>query len=166
MQYSIKDMNKKKKIIVSFTILVVISFQISPGKANVRMENESTILADKSFQFVFIGLNESQWYVVVFTNHSATLLNETFLSSGFKYKFDRMIPADNDNFLFVKIYQSDSSGNNVSSVLYTRQFNLVSSEDLNGLEFILSNLEFAIPILIIAIFTGVFIREAMKRRTK
>lgn len=152
--------------ISSILLLVLVSFTSSPGNAIVGMEGDTTIYTDKSFQFSIIGLNESQWYVAGFTNHSISLENETFLSSGFRYKFDRIIPASNTDIIYLSIYQSNSTGINTSSILYLRQFHLVTSEDLNNVDFIIQNLEFAIPLVLIAIVSFIFVKEANKRRTK
>lgn len=156
--------NRKIKITIVLG-LFLISF-VSIDALAVRMDNEDTIVADQIFEFHFIGLNESQWYIVTFDNHSNVVANETFLSGGFEYKFDRLIPPDTDGVFFVSIYQYNTTTEiNSSSLLYTRQFRLVTTGDLNNLDFIIQNLEFIVPIIIIALFTYVFISEANKRRT-
>lgn len=158
-----KRMRIRKIIVISIIFVGIIG--ITESQAQVKMDNDNTIIANHSFQFVFLGLNESQWYVVTFNNHSGTIGNETFLASGFSYKFDRILPPDNDKMILVNIYQySIITESNSSSVLYTRQFRLVTASDVNNYDFILSNIEFLVPIVILAVFTSFFVYYSSKAK--
>jgi len=137
-----------------FVLFVVLLLQINQqADAVVKLEELETVVTNKRNSFTFIGLNESQMYIVVFSDHFESIDNITFTSSGFKYKFDVFIPNDNDTSMTLSLYQYDSStGQNSSSVLYSVSLYLIKPSDIVDINVIIDNLVFIVPIVIIALF--------------
>jgi hypothetical protein len=163
-------MNIRTKILILSLVLTIIGVSIfshaSMTSTTVTLEELETVVTNKRNNFTFIGLNESQMYILVFTNHEPGVTNITFTSSGFKYSLDIFIPNDIDSLLTISLYQySSSTGMNSSSVLYTADLYVIRPSDLNDNSFIIDNLVFIIPILFIAVFTS-YIIKAVKSNLK
>lgn len=142
--------------------LVLIVF-ILPGIIqgnSVSLENTETIVTNRRINFTWLGLDEDQSYIMVFTQTSVSIDNQTFTSSGYAYSLDVFIPDDIDNSMIVSLYEySISTGINSSSVLSQVTLRLLKNSDFNNIDYIIENLIFVIPLFVIALFTGILIKQ-------
>lgn len=128
--------------------------------------DNNTITTNQNITFVFMGLNASQMYIVVFTDHSPSIANQTFTSSGFSHNVFVYIPNDNDSSFTLSLYQySETTQQNSSSVLLTVVLHEITPSQYNNQDAIIQNAYTLIPIMAIAIFIIILVtvfRKNMK----
>ena len=155
-------MKKLLVIVISMILLVQITFI---GNASVMLQMTNyTITTNENVTFDFIGLNQSQMYIIVFTNTQVPIANTTFTSSGFEHSAYIFIPNDNDSSLTLSIYQySATTKQNSSAVLFSVQITEIAPNQYNNFDSIIQNLYFIIPLIAIAIFASIIIKQFRKQ---
>ena len=152
-----------KKIIIILLLCITILGQIQSVES-VNLEKLETITTNRRANFTFLGLNESQSYIVVFTDHSPGIENVTFTSSGFRYSIDVFIANDIDNDIILSLYQYDLTTElNSSSVLFQVTIRLIKTSELNDINYIIDNIVFITPIIIVGLFTLVILKVVRKQ---
>jgi len=147
-------------VILSSIMLFVVTNPIQV-QAEIKLVNSTTsIVTNQNCSFTFVGLNESQEYILVFTEHSPQLDNVTFTSSGFTYMLRNIfISNDNDSTFTLNLYQYSSVTNqNSSNLLYSINISEVNPKDLNNPNTIIDNIVILLPILLIGMLIGTIIK--------